>query len=130
MIDDTDKGIVSERQKARLQQNTSRPRQGDLIKNKEGLFARVGYTWDDSLQTTVFDETGSKGSFYFGEGGFLHYSGSFADEIIPLTHLRPTGRTEKAGAWIFHHNHHTAHNSVNVDVYVPVFEVIDDSGDQ
>lgn len=123
-FDQFDAGILSVYQKARYQ--IGEISQGDFIKNKDGLFARVTYVWDDGVQTTKFSESGEGGSFHLGASGRMSYSGAL-EPSLPKTHLRKTGNYKKGRAWIWHRGNVEAHNGVDVECLVQVWEVLDDS---
>lgn len=123
-FDQFDAGILSERQKARLSKR--KIQQGDFIRHHDGRLARVTHVWEDGAQTTRFSETGEGGSFYLGEGGGMSYSGSL-EPSLPLTHLRESSDVRKGRAWIFHHNRAEAHNGVDCELYVRVWDYLTDA---
>lgn len=85
----------------------------------DDIWRRFTHDWGDSLQTTLPHQGG--GSFYFSGSGHLDYSGGL-DPALPINRLHDTGETLPARAWFFHHNHHRAHNGVDVMVPCRVFE--------
>lgn len=111
-FDERDAAIVAYRV-GRYQErckHVDRPTEGEFVIFPDGTFGRVSHDWVDSAQTSP------GGSFHFGEYGFS-FSGGL-DDAIPRKHFTLTDETREVPAWIFHHDHWTAHNGV--DCMVPV----------
>lgn len=89
------------------------PHVGDYVAFADGVTRRISHIWPDGVQTS------DDGSFYLGEG-YMSFSGSLYVSV-PTETLTLTDETCEAGAWFFHHNHHTAHNGINVIVPVRVW---------
>lgn len=128
-FDEYDQGILSERQRAR--HNHPGVIQGDYIRRADGLLTRVTDASFENAQTlgygdNGFTATGDGGSFSLGASGHMSYSGSLSSGV-PLSHLRDTGERRKARAWFFHHGQSGAHRGVDCEVFVRVWELLDDS---
>jgi len=121
-FDEFDAGILSERQTAR--RNLSGPQVGDfLVREADGLLARITHVWDDGVQTTKWSETGEGGSFHLGSSGRMSYSGGL-EPSIPRDHLKKVSRPipAKGRAWFFHHGQSRAHNGVQCEFFVTTWE--------
>lgn len=129
-MDDFNKGILSERQRARLQRREIM--QGDFIRKGDKL-ARVTHVWQGdgiptdkaTAQTTVFSDDGEGGSFYLSSCGACSYSGSL-ESGVRLDHLRDTGETLKGRCWFFHHGISGGGRGVSGEVLCRVWELLDD----
>ena len=111
LFDAPDDAILTARQAAF--DAISGPRVGDRILMLDGTEQRFSHRWDDGMQTS------RGGSFYLGNG-YLSFSGSLYP-TVPFDKLVETNMTEMASAWFFHHDHHTAHNGVDVRIRVRVY---------
>lgn len=93
-----------------------KPRVGDYVVMPTGKFERFAYAWRDGIQTTP------SGSFYLGEG-YGSMSGGL-NSAIPNEKIKLTNHKKPGFFWIFHHDHHTAHNGVAVKVMCRVYKVV------
>ena len=123
-FDDFNKGIVSERQKAR--RNLDGFLMGDYILRPDGLKARISHVWDDGVQTTKFSECGNAGSFHLNRSGDMSYSGGL-EPTLKATHLKHVNNSSTpANCWIFHHGQSGAHRGVDCEVLVQSWVILDD----
>lgn len=111
-LDSRDAEILTSRTAA-LDARDAGPRCGDYIRYSDGVLRRVSYVWPDGVQTSA------GGSWYLGNG-FCSFSGSLM-RSTPLDVLTLTEDTRLGAVWFFHHDHWTAHNSVNADVSFRVY---------
>ena len=116
-LDSQDAAILAARQT--LRDKIQGPRIGDFVSMKDGTLRRFTYDWGDAIQVTS-TLPGSQ-RFYLHHDGRLDYSGGL-DQAIPKTRLKPTGKTQPGSAWFFHHDHHRAHNGVDVTLPCRVYE--------
>ena len=115
--DDKDMEILAARMEQR-RQNFTKPTVGDWLRDTTGAYRQISHVWEledgDQYQTT------KGGSFYLCTNGYCSYSGSlYLSE--PAALVTPTTETRPALVWFFHHDYHTAHNGVTVQVSFPVF---------
>jgi len=110
-MDERDTAILAERVTA-YDKHTG-PRVGDFVRFADGTMRRISHDWGDSVQTS------SGGLFYLGKG-YASFSGSLFHGVPPET-LTYTGEASEGDAWFFHHDHHTAHNGVDVSMGFRVF---------
>lgn len=109
--DARDRRIIGERMGALLERKG--PRVGDFVDFADGTQRRISYLWPDGAQTS------DGGSYYLGRG-YVSMSGAL-HPCVPLESLEPTGELRAGWVWIFHHDHHTAHNGVDARVSFRVF---------
>lgn len=110
-LDERDREIV--RQRVTHLDSNEGPRVGDFVRFADGTERRISYLWPDGAQTS------EAGSYYLGDG-YVSMSGSL-HPCVPLESLTPTDEQMDGWVWIFHHDHHTAHNGVDVDVPFRVY---------
>jgi hypothetical protein len=89
------------------------PQVGDFIEFADGIMRRISYIWhlDDGNRA----QTSDGGSFYLGDG-YVSFSGSLYPGV-PVSSLNAANLMGPGRVWIFHHDHHTAHN--RVEFFVP-----------
>lgn len=129
-MDDFNKGILSERQRART--SRSGIMQGDFIRSGDKL-ARVTHVWQgdgiptdkETAQTTVFSDDGEGGSFYLSASGGCSYSGSL-ESGVRIDHLKDTGETREGRCWFFHHGISGGGRGVSATVRCRVWELLTD----
>lgn len=117
-LDLRDRAILAERRTA-FNKMTG-PRVGDFIRFSCGTVQRIAHIWEwgngpESIQP-------GNGSFYFGPSGHLSMSGGLdpglSPDLFEETEERLVGR-----AWFFHHDHHRAHNGIDVRMNFRVYAV-------
>lgn len=115
-FDDRDQAILDERMA--LLDAIEGPRVGDFVQMLDGSLQRFAHDWgqDHGLQTC------DGGSFYLG-AGYLSMSGSL-NPTVKREALVDTGKHLLGSAWFFHHDWHTAHNGVTVQVPLRVFKEV------
>jgi hypothetical protein len=117
-LDERDAEIIS----ARLAAMDARegPRVGDFVRFACGTLRRISHDWGDGVQTS------DAGSFYLGDYG-CSFSGALFGTVptdsLTLAHLDSGWSPEtRAGAvWVFHHDHHCAHNGVHASIPFRVY---------
>jgi hypothetical protein len=105
-LDERDRAILDERVAAF--NATTEIREGDFVRFADGVLRQVSYVWPGGAQTS------DGGSFYLGNG-YVNMSGTLYPSI-PADTLTLTDETMPAYVWFFHHDSHTAGNSVHVQV--------------
>ena len=114
--DERDVAIVQ----ARMNEMDARqdPRVGDYVRFASGELHRISYHWTDGEGWDGGVQTSEGGSFYLGKG-YCDFSGSL-HPCVPTDSLSLTDERKAGAVWIFHHDHHTAHNGVT---FAPDFRV-------
>ena len=126
-LDDRDRDIVKARwRKLALRQarNMDRgvPTVGDAVVYPDGGIRWVSYVWDWPEGSDPSVQTSDDGSFYLSEFGVLSFSGSLHPGIpASKFHLPDSYQSKRRRMWIFHHDHHTAHNGVEFWLPTPVW---------
>jgi flavin-dependent dehydrogenase len=115
-IDERDSEILARR--AGLVASRIEPQSGDWVIFADGVERRVSHVWDwpaDSDGPRVYSiQTSDGGSWYLGDG-YASFSGGLHPGVSGDT-FSDTGTTRPGGVWIFHHDYHTAHNGVDVEI--------------
>lgn len=115
-LDNEDQAIVDERLATMNAQPG--PRVGDFVIFADGVERRISHDWGDVYQTS--DLTGLwSGRFHLTACG-CSYSGGLRPGL-PADRFSDTGETRDGSAWIFHHDHHRAHNGVDFKAPFRVF---------
>lgn len=118
-FDDVDRDIVARRVARR--ENKSGPRVGDFIRFVDDVTRRISHIWGDGSDPKYDGlQTSSNGSYHLCESGHLNFSGSLYPPV-PFDSLQLTDTTRMGRAWIFHHDHWTAHNDVVVEIPCRVY---------
>jgi hypothetical protein len=116
-LDERDVQVVADRMSAYLENNG--PQVGDFVKFADGIERRISYVWafegEDPAKFSV--QTSDGGSFYLGKG-YCSFSGGLHTGV-PASTLKLTGTIRRGSCWIFHHDHHTAGNGI--DLSLPLF---------
>ncbi len=118
-LDEQDQAIVAERV-ARLD-SIEGPRVGDFVVFADGVERRISHAYymADGWEANTY-QTSAGGSFYLQESGHLSFSGSLRPVVNGET-LTEIATCRDGSAWIFHHDHHTAHNGVDFKIPLRVF---------
>lgn len=96
------------------------PRVGDFVRFADNVERRISYHWRDDEGWDGGCQTSEGGSFYLGEHG-CSFSGSLHPSV-PTETLTLTDERRDGYVWIFHHDWHTAHNGVDVQIPFRVYE--------
>lgn len=116
VIDERDAKILAQR--AELLGLRTEPQQGDWVTFADGTERRVSHVWDfpaDSEGPRIYSiQTSDGGSWYLGDG-YVSFSGALHPGVSGDT-FSDTGTTRPGAVWIFHHDYHTAHNGVEVEI--------------
>jgi hypothetical protein len=105
------------------------PREGDYVEFANGITRRVSHVWgtewdtEDGCMSGV--QTTEGGSFYLGNG-HVSYSGSLY-QMVPMASLTDTWTARAGSVWIFHHDHHTAHNGIAAEIPFRVYKCSQDA---
>lgn len=113
-LDEWDRAILDERVAA-FDARTE-VRTDDFVRHADGVLRQVAYIWGDDGPVQTCDG----GSFYLGNG-YVSMSGSLY-RGVPMDTLTPTEETRPGAVWFFHHDWHTAHNGVHVQITFRVWE--------
>lgn len=120
-LDQRDQAIIAGRIEAL--NRVDGPREGDWVDFADGTSRRVshvwGAEWDSEAGCLSGVQTSSGGSFYLGYGR-VSFSGSLYP-LVPMGSLTLTGDTRPGDVWIFHHDHHTAHNGIDAEIGFRVY---------
>jgi hypothetical protein len=115
-FDERDQEILNERE---LKWNeVEGPRVGDFIQRLDRSYERFSYDYEDGLQTTIHD-----GSFYFGGGGWVDFSGTLQPKIS-RQHIELTDEIRDGTFWFFHHAQVQAENGVWFKISCRVYKEI------
>ena len=123
-LDERDTAILAER--IRALDAEPDPRCGDYVRFGDGTERRISHLWILTEQEAAdFDfpsqaQTSDDGSWYLGVG-YTSFSGSLYMGT-PLAGLRLMDETRLGSCWFFHHDHRTAHNGVDVEIPLRVYE--------
>lgn len=118
-LDAKDWTIVANREGAL--DETDEPRIGDYIEFADGITRRVSHVYSEAeWQHDAGVQTTDGGSFYLGDG-YVSYSGSLYPAVRMTTLTRDFSRGRLGSVWIFHHDHHTAHNGVDTEIKFRVY---------
>jgi hypothetical protein len=112
--DEIDHEIATKRIEA--YDNCDKPRVGDFVIMPDGKYERFSYAWNDGIQTC------HEGSFYLGNG-YASMSGSL-NPCVPYEKLERTDKKKIGNFWFFHHDYHTSHNGIGVQIVCRVYRVI------
>jgi hypothetical protein len=122
-LDERDRQIIWERRHSI--ELIDGPRVGDYVDFADDTRRRVAYIWRDEHGEAFSVQTCEGGSFYLGNG-YVSMSGSLYGGVKPET-LTLTGETAPGSAWIFHHDHHTRDNGVDVTIPFRVYRCSEDA---
>lgn len=114
--DSEDAGIVDER--LRLLNEIATPRVGDFVRFADDTLRRISHIWETEDGEPEAVQTSDGGSFYLGRG-CVSFSGSLYHSV-PVDTLWQAGY-HQGRVWVFHHDHHRAHNGVDFDVTFRVY---------
>lgn len=117
-LDDRDAAILVERL-AKLNARKG-PQVGEFVRFSDGTVRRFSYHWRDDEGWDGGMQTSDEGSFHLGRCG-VSFSGSLYS-CLPTERMRATDETMMGRVWFFHHDHMTAHNGVDVQVPLRVWE--------
>lgn len=112
-LDDRDQAILAERTAAL--DAVEEPRVGDFVVFADGVTRRISYHWHDGAGWDGGYQSSDGGSYYLGTG-YVSMSGGLYT-TVPKETLTLTDEKRDGSVWFFHHDHHTAHNGV--DVMIP-----------
>lgn len=119
-LDERDAAILANR----VDELTSQagPRCGDYVRFADGTERRISHLWTEMDEIGLDDvaQTSDSGSWYLGHG-YTSFSGSLHPGT-PIAGLRLTSEQKPGSCWFFRHDHHTAHNGVNVEIPFRVYE--------
>ena len=96
------------------------PRVGDFCIFPDGTVTRFTHDWGDSIQTMSLNFAGS---FYLGYG-YVSYSGGL-DPSIPKSKIKELDEKRDGSFWLFHHDHHIAHNDISFLAPCRVYKIED-----
>ena len=117
-LDERDRQIIWERRHSI--ELIEGPRVGDWVEFADGITRRVSHVWDgEDWGDSAGVQTSDGGSFYLGNG-YVSFSGSLYVSVKMGT-LTGTGEVRPGSTWIFRHDHHTAHNGVDVTIPFRVY---------
>jgi hypothetical protein len=117
-FDIEDARIVAERFALLNQQEG--PRNGDFVDFADGVTRRVSHVYGPDWKDMAGVQTSDGGSWYLDEG-WCSFSGSLYG-VVKMTTLTLTDKLRPGLCWIFHHNYHTAHNGVDVEISFRVYK--------
>ena len=96
------------------------PTEGDFVDFADGVTRRISFiTPLDWLPECDSVQTSKGGSFYLGNG-YASFSGSLCPGVKRGT-LTDKGEWRNGACWFFHHDHHRAHNGVEVSAPFRVY---------
>jgi hypothetical protein len=116
-LDERDRQIIWERRHSI--ELIDGPRCGDYVDFADGITRRVSYIWRDE-HGQAFNVQTSDGGWYYLGNGYVSMSGSLYNGVKPET-LTDTGEVRPGSAWIFHHDHHTRDNGVDITIPFRVY---------